>query len=555
MADHVIIAGAGMGGLAASVALAEQGIKAIVIEKGDRVGGAASFSGGQVWVGGNHVEARDGFQDSIEEALDYVTRIADNKKPGTIDKALARRWTEEAVKAARYFEGIGAIRWEVIPEYPDYYYPDVASGRKIGRYLTGAPLSGKSLGAARETLHVGPYFLTGITYREIFDWGGVSSRTKWDWDLVKQRREEDMLTYGPGVVAWFYKAALDRGVEFRLNTAAKRLIEQDGKIVGLEVEGRDGKTETLYGTVVLATGAHDWSRELSDRFTGIGVDNGGSITPPTITGDAIAMAEAVGADLASIPPWAAPVLPGYQGDDRAYPGDQGFRNCMETGLPHAFMVNRAGKRFCDDSFHSDVVAAALKEDADGSRPNLPIFLIWDENHHEKYGLGKTLPGQPYPEGLVTSATSLRELGEKLGIDGVALEATAAHFNIGARDGKDPDFDRGNNLSVQVFRGDWTHKPHPNIGQVEKAPFHGMRLRLLNTGIASAGIRGDGEARALRKDGSVIEGLYAVGECATRATAGVGYNSGYSLGRAMTFGYIAANHIASGAGRSVLRKTA
>ena len=45
-------------------------------------------------------------------------------------------------------------------------------------------------------------------------------------------------------------------------------------------------------------------------------------------------------------------------------------------------------------------------------------------------------------------------------------------------------------------------------------------------------------RAQRADGSVIPGVYAVGESSSRAAAGVGYNSGYSLSRAMAFGWLA-----------------
>jgi len=72
----------------------------------------------------------------------------------------------------------------------------------------------------------------------------------------------------------------------------------------------------------------------------------------------------------------------------------------------------------------------------------------------------------------------------------------------------------------------------------------MRMRLLNTGIAAGGLVAGSSGRVLRQDGSVIDGLYAAGECVTRTTGGgAGYNSGYSLGRAMTYGYLAATAIA------------
>ena len=170
-------------------------------------------------------------------------------------------------------------------------------------------------------------------------------------------------------------------------------------------------------------------------------------------------------------------------------------------------------------------------------------MIWDENHHLKYGLGRSMPGGEYMPGLVTSAPTLDELATGLGIDAAGLVATTARFNAMAREGTDLDFGRGSNLSVRRFRGDWNQQPNPNMAPLEKAPFHGMRIRLLNTGIAAGGVRADGDGRVQRIDGSVIDGVYAVGESSARAAAGVGYNSGYSLSRAMAFGWLAARHVA------------
>ena len=93
-------------------------------------------------------------------------------------------------------------------------------------------------------------------------------------------------------------------------------------------------------------------------------------------------------------------------------------------MPHSMIVDAAGKRFCDDSYWVDIVARGLAPDD----PHLPFFLVWDEQHHRKYGLGATRPGEPYPEELVTSAPALGELAAALGIDGAQLERTAASFS-------------------------------------------------------------------------------------------------------------------------------
>lgn len=539
MSQRVIVVGAGIGGMSAAITAADRGLDVVLLEKGDLVGGAAAYSGGQVWVGGNHVAARQGSPDTVEDTLAYVVAAA-AKDTASIDHGLARQWLAGAVDAAAHFEELGVITWEVVPDYPDYYHPDLPGSRPWGRYLTGAPLDGTSLGEERDRLRVSPHFPVGITYAELFGWGGLSSKTSFDWDLVAERREKDVLTFGTGIAAAFFRGALQHGVDVRTSHAVTRLILDDGAVVGVAAETPDGPVELL-GQVILATGAHDWSADLTARFTGIPPGDGGSVAPATLTGDAIDLVGAVGGSPDALPAWAAPVLPGYRLSGEAFPGDTGYRACYEHCLPHTFLVNARGERFCDDSFHSRIVAAALAEDG----ANLPFFMIWDDQHHQRYGLGPSMPGEPYPEGLVTSAPSLEALADALGLPGDALVATADRFNEGAARGEDPDFGRGTNLSVRKFRGDGRNLPNPNVGTVERAPFHGMRMRLLNTGIAASGVQAGGHGRVLDRDGHPVEGLYAVGECSARAAAGVGYNSGYSLSRAMAYGFLAANHIADG----------
>ncbi len=537
----VLIVGAGIGGMTAAITAAEAGLDVTLIEKGSKVGGAAAYSGGQVWAGANHVAARLGIEDSVAATMDYVHAAA-GRDAASIDPALCERWIRSAAGAALWLEQHGVMRWEVIPEYPDYYYPALPGSRAAGRYLTGAPFDGRQLGASRALLHVSPHFPVGITYGEMFAWGGMSSKTRWDWDLVARRREDDVLTFGTGIAAALFKGVLDRGVRLLLRHAATELRSRDGRVTGLRARGPDGDVD-LDGPVILATGAHDWSPEYSARFTGIPAEDGGSVTPEGISGDAMLLVAPLGGEVQALPAWAAPVLPGYKFTAPQFPGDTGYRACFEHCLPHTFIVNRQGRRFCDDSFHSTIVAEALKQDATGRPANLPIFMIWDEDHHAKYGLGRTMPGGEYAPGLVTSAPTLAELAAKLGVDADGLGATAARFNAMAGEGTDADFGRGSNLSVRRFRGDWNNQPNPNMAPVQRAPFHGMRIRLLNTGIAAGGVRADGDARVQRADGSVIEGVYAAGESSARAAAGVGYNSGYSLSRAMAFGWVAARHVA------------
>jgi 3-oxosteroid 1-dehydrogenase len=541
---RVIVVGGGMGGLSAAITAADAGLTVTLLEKGSRLGGAAAYSGGQVWVGANHVAARQGIADDPHDVLTYVRSLG-ARDPSLFDDDRATEWIDGARAAAQAFEEKGVIRWEVIPDYPDYYYPAVEGSKATGRYLTGAPFDGSRLGESRSLLLDAPHFPSGITYGEMFAWGGIASRTEWDHDLLNQRREHDVLTFGQGIAAAFLGAVLDRHIPIMTDTTVTSLrVGDDGIVCGVTIVDRDGVESTRDGRVVLATGAHDWSPELSERFTGIPADDGGSVAPRTLTGDAIRLGTAVGAEVVALPAWAAPVLPGYVLPMPLFPGDSGARGCYEHCMPHAIVVDTTGSRFCDDSFHPALVEAGLTRDASGTFEHLPMFLVWDEEHHRRYGLGPSLPGQPYPEGLVSTAPTLESLARALGIDPQGFAGAVAHFNAGAADGQDPDYGRGSNLSVRKFRGDANHPISPNVAPLLKAPFHGLRLRLLNTGIAAAGLRTGAAGRVMRADGSEVVGLHAVGESATRLAAGLGYNSGYSLSRAMTYGRLAALDIAA-----------
>ena len=80
-----------------------------------------------------------------------------------------------------------------------------------------------------------------------------------------------------------------------------------------------------------------------------------------------------------------------------------------------------------------------------------------------------------------------------------------------------------------------------LGTIAEPPFHGIRLH--PTALSSAGLRADASARVIHVRGHPIAGLYAVGNVAARSETGSGYQTGFSLTSALTFGLIAARHLA------------
>ena len=79
-----------------------------------------------------------------------------------------------------------------------------------------------------------------------------------------------------------------------------------------------------------------------------------------------------------------------------------------------------------------------------------------------------------------------------------------------------------------------------LGEIAQAPFFGLRLKFVGTGIGSSGIHADANGRVLNPDGEPIPNLYAVGSCAALTTTGTGYNSGFALGRGLTLAYLVAH---------------
>ena len=98
-----------------------------------------------------------------------------------------------------------------------------------------------------------------------------------------------------------------------------------------------------------------------------------------------------------------------------------------------------------------------------------------------------------------------------------------------------------------YYSDPSVKPNPCLGPIVKPPFYAARLDAGELG-TKGGLLADESARVLREDGSVIEGLYAIGNCSAALMGRTYAGPGATLGPAMTFGYIAAHDIAKAAGR-------
>lgn len=549
----VLVVGAGLSGLSTALTCALNGRPSIVLEAADLVGGAAAYSGGQIWCGANHVAVREGVQgDSKALTETYIRDVASHLAPEVLDEKAMLRWIEAAPDAMRYFEDNGAIRWAMIPLAD--YHNEAQGALPQGRYLTNEVIDGSVLGPWRDKLRYSPYFPVGTTYRELLEKGrratyvddageehtatkqshaglpafGISDGTEFEKPV-----DADPLTYGTGVVASFLARVLATdSIEIRTEHRVLELVTEGGAVVGVRAETPEGTVE-LRGPVVLATSTYDWDPELVSEILGLGEEDWGSVAPETLRGDGIKLARQVGGQIARIPANATPILPGWRSEVGT-----GFGYGPEYAMPHSMIVDRHGNRYCNDSYWVDICRRTLDPDD----PHLPFFLVWDDQHRLKYGLAATPPGGDYPEGWIQSADSLSELGRRLGIDGDQLTLTAKRFSEHAEQGEDPDWGRGTIDYVNKFAGDPENTPSPVLGPITTAPFHGIRLRFVGTGIGTSGVRIDGDGHVLDEADHPIEGLYAAGSVAALTTTGTAYNSGIALGRGLTLGYLVGHEL-------------
>jgi 3-oxosteroid 1-dehydrogenase len=163
--------------------------------------------------------------------------------------------------------------------------------------------------------------------------------------------------------------------------------------------------------------------------------------------------------------------------------------------------------------------------------------------------GSTTPDCALPGYLAgyfyDKSRTLEDLARKIGVDAEGLTDTVRRFNHFARAGKDPDFGRGDSLQDRYYtaRADG---PNPSLGPIEKPPFYAVKIYPGDLG-TKGGFRTDASARVLTNADAVIPGLYAAGNCSAVPMGRTYPGAGGTIGPAMTFGYIAAEHALGAAG--------
>jgi len=538
-ADIVSI-GSGAGGLSAAVTAAELGASAIVLERTDQVGGVTAYSLGEVWIPGNHLALDRGIDDSGESGFRYVKNLG----MGYANDVAVLNQMIHGPEMLRWFEDRIGLKMMVIRDCCDYYYGSSNDTVAEGRLLEVEPFPAATLGEEWQAkTRVSPHVLYGMTHEDMAKNGGPANITRWDFTAMAERLMKDERCLGAGLVAYFVKAALDRGVPMHTGVNVEELIGDGERVVGVRAT-RDGETIFVKANkgVVLAVSSFERNPVFA-KTLGQQIDVQ-SVIMPEVDGAHLRLAGKFGARVARVPDV---TMLGYRiPGEELQEGVPLWRNIMAcAGLPHTIVVNRAGKRFANEAFYRSLYFAVDQIDgATQTHPNFPAWLIIDAQARAKYPLASIMPGEDLPDGTGVKADTLEELAARTGIDAQGLVETVRKFNAYSEANDDPEFGRGKSPWGAYMSGDRFHKPNPNLGAFGSGPYYAVELsRLAGSGIASAGIVVDEHSRAMGWDGEPIEGLYLAGNSVARLDTGALMQSGMSNARGMTQGWLAGRHAA------------
>lgn len=308
-----------------------------------------------------------------------------------------------------------------------------------------------------------------------------------------------------------------RGTEVMLRTPGKQLVaDVKGRVLGMKVESR-GKDIFIKAkrAVVLTTGGFGRNVDMLKEFGCLPLDLCIPVAALGITGDGHRMAMDVGGatkDIAlGIGPGAGP----------STPVDIETRMITMPNYQGAVMLNKAGKRFVNESIsYNEIATAAL------SQPDALIIQIADAKIY-----AAAMKDPLSNKGTPKQADTLQAVASMAGLDPETVRATVDKYNLYVDQGKDPDFNRTTLVGI-------SGRPV----RIDSPPFYAFITKpaILST---KGGIRVNPQCQVIKIFGDPAPGLYAAGEIMGGFHGG-GYMTGTAVGKAVVFGRIAGKNAAS-----------
>ena len=557
----LLVVGSGAAGLSCAITAKKRGLDVVVIEKEPVFGGTTALSGGVLWVPLNH----HGRQQNPQDTLDAVRTYMMQETGAYFDEAAVSVFLDNGPKMVDFFERETEMKF-VPTLYPDYH-PDVPGGAPVGRSILAQPYDIRGLGKDMARLKpplktitfIGMMFNSSNADLKHF-FQATKSLTSFLYvakrlvnhikELVLYQRAINV-TSGNALAARLAKSALDLGIPILTSSPARKVLIENGHVRGVLAggEGGDREIRARHGVVLACGGFPQDVQRITTAYPHL--QSGGehlSPTPETNTGDGVRMAEAAGADVDLRFKDAAAWMPVSK-----VPFGNGkfgvFPHLLDRYKPGVIGVLRNGQRFTNESNSYHDVGVAMIEACKGQKETV-MWLVCDKTTLGKYGLGYVKPS-PMPigpfirNGYLFEGKTLVDLAQVTGIDAAGLEASVREYNRGAVKGVDEQYGRGT-TAFNRYLADPNKQPNPCVAPVEKGPFYAVKVLMGDLGTFD-GIQTSVVGEVKKQDGSVIPGLYAVGNDRASIMGGNYPAAGITHGPNMVFGYVTAHHIADKAG--------
>jgi tricarballylate dehydrogenase len=454
-AVDVIVVGGGNAGFTAAHAAAVRGRKVVLLEKGseDLAGGNSFYTAGATRI------AHDGLSDLADwverderhgrtevppySAEEYAADLA-KVTEGRNDPGLTKVLVEESQPTLRWLNSLG-LKYRLMYERQAFERPD-------GSYLFWGGL------------HVGNV-------------GG-----------------------GEGLIADHTRVAAELGIDVRYSHAAKSLVVEDGRVVGVVADSPAGELTLRAESVILTAGGFEADPQLRREHLGEGWENAKVRGTPNNTGDMIAAALEIGAARGG--DWGTCHSVQWDAFTATNESNRELTNRLtRQSYPFGIIVNTNGERFLDEGadFRNYTYAKYGKEIL--KQPGSVAYQIFDAT------LRHMLRTEEYdmPGISVEVADTLEELAARIGVDPEKLSKTVSDFNnsIDRSIPFDPNVKDGRSAATEPVKSNWA-------APIETGPFYAYGVTCGIT-FTFGGIKSDTHGRVLDGQGKHIQGLYVAGE--------------------------------------------
>lgn len=310
---------------------------------------------------------------------------------------------------------------------------------------------------------------------------------------------------------------LELGGNLRYGTKAVELLSDgNGAITGAVCETREGKLTINAKSVVMATGSITQNNELLKKYWPLRSGDW-FCTSIGSTGHGLEMMLDKGAVMwdtfisGTILVHDTPILVRTTVDGTQVRGPKSS---------DALHVNAQGERLINENHSREGEFYAVEGIAS------VLIEIMDTPLAETVGRLNEFEEKASANGPFYKADTIEELAKLMGMNPATLTATVEKYNGFCKNGVDEDF----------------NKPEKNLIAIDEGPFYAVVDTLVGFDLPG-GVKTDINARVIRADGSVIDGLYAVGLASSRDFFSTAYVGGASWLICSTMGITAAEDAA------------